>query len=102
MLFESGKQRIYYTGDTRYIPHKLIGIEDCPDFLLIPISNRGLVMGTDDAMYYASQLYSRVTVPLHYDSPKDCDRMDTKLFQEALTRLSLQRKILSHGEEPNL
>ncbi len=109
IVIETDGKRIYYTSDTRYIepqllPHKKINE---PDILCIPISNRGVVMSIDDALYFANEIKPKVVIPMHYDSPKDKDRIRPehfverlKMFKEPLENLSkVQAKILSFGEK---
>ncbi len=102
VLIENAGVRMYHAGDTRYIFPEKVGVAKNPDLLLIPISNRGLVMGVDDAAYFAAQLHPKLTVPIHYDGPRDKDRVNPELFVTLLGRYGLQGKILAHGVEIDL
>lgn len=98
LLLEDNGKLVYHMSDTRYLLPDSLSVEGKIDLLLIPISNRGLVMGMDDAAYFASQLSPRVVAPIHYDSPKDRDRVDTKMFIQMLERNGQRGQILDHGQ----
>lgn len=98
LLLEDHGKIVYHMSDTRYLLPDSLSIKGKIDLLLIPISNRGLVMGMDDAAHFASQLHPRLVVPIHYDSPKDRDRVDPAMFLQMLDRYGLQGKILDHGQ----
>jgi len=109
LLIETDGKKIYYTSDTRYMEPELLNQEKIyrPDVLCIPISNRGIVMGIDDALYFTNQIVPKIVIPMHYDSPKDKDRVYPKHFAERLSvyasslrHLSgIEIKVLSFGEQ---
>jgi L-ascorbate metabolism protein UlaG (beta-lactamase superfamily) len=90
---------IYHTSDTRFIDPSLLPRETRADLLLVPISNRGVVMGIDDALVFASELKPKVVIPIHYDSPKDKDRVDPREFERNGPKFGIQVRVLSFGEE---
>ncbi len=102
-------QRIYHTSDTRLIDIKLLPQDQiiAPDLLCVPIGNRGVVMGFDDALYFTNQIRPRIVVPMHYDSPKDKARIRPEHFTERLHLLKptlehlskVKVEILSFGDE---
>jgi L-ascorbate metabolism protein UlaG (beta-lactamase superfamily) len=98
ILLEDNGKLVYHMSDTRYLFPDSLAIEKKIDLLLVPISDRGLVMGMDDAVHFASQLNPRMVVPIHYDSPKDRDRIDTAAFLQMLDRYGLYGQILDHGQ----
>jgi len=98
LLIEADGKLVYHMSDTRYLFPDNLSIEEKIDLLLVPISDRGLVMGMDDAAYFSSQLNPHIVVPIHYDSPKDRDRVDTATFLQMLERNGLRGQILDHGQ----
>jgi len=77
--------RAYHPSDTRYMdPARLPGVPGC-DLLLVPIGNRGLVMGMDDAAYFARQVKPRHLIPIHYEAPADRDRIRPETFAALFT-----------------
>ena len=84
IVIEADGVRIYHTSDTRYIEPPLLGVQLPIDVLLVPIGNRGVVMGCDDAALFATQIAPRIAIPMHYDSPKDRGRVDPGAFASAL------------------
>ena len=93
---------LYHTSDTRYIDPSLLPEETHADYLLLPISNRGVVMGIDDALVFASELRPKVVIPLHYDSPKDASRVDPHEFAEKASKVGLDPRVMIFGEEIEL
>jgi L-ascorbate metabolism protein UlaG (beta-lactamase superfamily) len=93
---------VYHTSDTRFIDPSILPPETRADYLLVPISNRGVVMGIDDALVFANELKPKVVIPTHYDSPKDKDRVDPKEFEQKGQKFDLQVRVLSFGEEIEL
>ncbi len=87
---------------TRYIEPALLPEETKADCLLVPISDRGLVMGMDDALFFSHQLSPGLVIPIHYDGPKDRDRIDPEEFVTKAGQLGLRAQILSFGEEIEL
>jgi L-ascorbate metabolism protein UlaG (beta-lactamase superfamily) len=97
LLIEADGQRIYHTSDTRLIEVQLLPQEKVcnPDLLCVPIGNRGVVMGIDDALYFANEIKPRMIIPMHYDSPKDKERINPNHFVDRLSALSNSLKNLS-------
>jgi len=93
---------LYHTSDTLFIEPSHLPRETRTKYLLVPISNRGVVMGIDDALVFSSELKSKVVIPIHYDSPKDKNRVDPKEFAEKASRLGIKVRILVFGEEIEL
>ncbi len=93
---------IYYTSDTRFMDPSLLPEETRTKYLFVPISDRGVVMGIDDALVFASELKPLLVIPLHYDSPKDKDRVDPKEFAEKANRYGIKACVLGFGEEMEL
>lgn len=106
-VLREGATRVYYMSDSRFIEPTLLGNDVLnPTVLIIPISDRGLVMGFDDALYFANEVKPKVVVPMHYNSPKDEPRVDPgdfvargRALSSQLTHLSrIEFKILGIGE----
>lgn len=93
---------VYHTSDTRFIDPSLLPKETCADYLLLPVSNRGVVMGIDDAVVFASELKPKLAIPLHCDSPKDKGRVNPAEFVEKVERFGVKARILRFGEEIEL
>jgi len=97
LLIESDGQRIYHTSDTRMMEIEVLPADRLHgvDVLCVPIGNRGVVMGFDDAIYFCNQFSPAVIVPMHYDSPKDKDRVHPKDFVARFKALSGSLKALA-------
>lgn len=93
---------LYHTSDTRFIDPSLLPRETRTKYLLVPISDRGVVMGIDDAVVFSSELKSELVIPIHYDSPKDKGRVDPKEFAEKAGRFGIKVRLLAFGEEVEL
>lgn len=93
---------LYHPSDTRFIEPDLLPDETKADCLLVPISDRGLVMGMDDALFFSHQLSPGLVIPIHYDSPKDLDRVNPEEFVARAGHLGLRAQLLSFGEEIEL
>jgi L-ascorbate metabolism protein UlaG (beta-lactamase superfamily) len=112
VLIESEGVRIYYTSDTRLMESTVLPAArlNKPDLLCVPISNRGVVMGMDDALFFSDQFAPRMIIPMHYDSPKDKDRVHPQHFIDRRQQLAgalpnaarAQIKILGFGESLDL
>lgn len=89
LTIRADEKRIYHTSDTRLIELNLLPQDQVMmvDLLCLPIGNRGVVMGIDDALYFANELRPKAIVPMHYDSPKDKDRILPEHFEERLKQL---------------
>jgi len=102
LVVSADGKSLYHTSDTRFIDSSLLPPETRADYLLLPISNRGVVMGIDDALVFASELKPKVVVPVHYDSPKDKDRVDPREFEQKGPKFGLQVRVLDFGQEIEL
>lgn len=82
LILEADGATIYHTSDTFVLDPSDPTLERAvgADLMLEPISNRGLVMGIDDALFMASRFQPKVLVPMHYDSPKDAKRVRPEDF----------------------
>lgn len=89
---------LYYTSDTRYIEPDLLKLGRKIDILIIPISNRGLVMGMDDAVMFATKIHPKVIIPMHYDSPKDKGRVDPNRFARLAKEAGLNVYVIKNGK----
>lgn len=90
---------LYHTSDTRYIDPAMLPAEVRADYLLLPISNRGVVMGIDDALVFAGELKPKLAIPLHYDSPKDVGRVDPEEFVSKSAQFGFSARTLRFKEE---
>ncbi len=109
IVIESDGKRIYHTSDTRLIELQLLPHDKVmePDVLCVPISDRGVVMGIDEALYFTNEIRPKIVIPMHYDSPKDKDRIRPEHFIDRLNVLKnslrhlskVKVKILTFGEE---
>lgn len=102
LVVSADNTNLYHTSDTRFIDPSLLPKETRTKYLLLPISNRGVVMGIDDALVFASDLKPGLVIPLHYDSPKDKDRVNPKEFAQKASEIGLKSCIMSFGEEMDL
>jgi L-ascorbate metabolism protein UlaG (beta-lactamase superfamily) len=87
MLIESDGKRFYHTSDTRFIEPQVFdldAVKNC-DVLFVPISNRGVVMGIEDAIVFTASVNPSIVIPGHCDSPKDSVRVKPEDF---LTRFN--------------
>lgn len=92
----------YHTSDTRFIDPERLPAEARAPYLGLPISNRGVVMGVDDAAVFAAGLKPKLAIPLHYDSPKDKDRVKPEDFTRKAGELGVDVRIMRFGEELEL
>ena len=109
VVVESDGNRIYHPSDTRLIQPQLLPQDKVsePDVLFVPISNRGLVMGIDDALFFTNALKPKVVVPIHYESAHDIGRVLPEHFVDRLHVLKAHLKhlenvkveIMSYGDE---
>ncbi len=99
LVVSADGKSVYHTSDTRFIDPSLLPPETRSDCLLLPISNRGVVMGIDDALVFASELKPKLTIPVHYDSPKDKDRVNPAEFSQKGPAFGLTVRVLGFGEE---
>lgn len=112
LLIEADGCRVYHTSDTRLMEREVLPADRLSgvDALCVPIGNRGVVMGFDDALYFCDQFSPAMIIPMHYDSPKDKDRVRPGEFVErhrVLSRSLKQAaranvKVLGFGESIQL
>jgi|GEM_PF-1469003 len=102
IVVSADDKSVYHTSDTRFIDTSFLPPETRSDCLLLPISNRGVVMGIDDALVFASELKPKLTIPIHYDSPKDKDRVNPREFADKAPKFGLNSRVLNFGEEIEL
>lgn len=93
---------LYHTSDTRFIDPSLLPRETRTRYLLVPISDRGVVMGIDDALVFSNELKPELVIPIHYDSPKDKDRVNPMEFAEKASKFGLKVRVMAFGEEIEL
>lgn len=60
------KNTIYFTSDTLYLEEK-----PKADIVILPINNRGVAMGFDDAFKFLNDIDPKIGIPVHYDGEKD-------------------------------
>ena len=91
-VVSDGNRRLYHTSDTSLIDSQRLGIADArgADLMFVPISNRCVVMGIDDALHMVADFKPNVAIPMHYDSPKDAPRVSPDQFVERHALLSGQ------------
>jgi L-ascorbate metabolism protein UlaG (beta-lactamase superfamily) len=99
LVMEADGITVYHTSDTRFIDPSLLPKETRARYLLVPISNRGVVMGIDDALVFAGDLKPHLAIPIHYDSPKDTGRVDPNEFASKSARFGFSVKVLAFDEE---
>ena len=90
--------KVYYAGDTTFVEPELLNVGGDLDVLIVPVSNRGLVMGVDDAVFFAQKLRPEFVIPVHCDSPKDAHRNLLVRFRELAGACGPQPAILEPGE----
>lgn len=59
-------------------------------------------MGIDAAAVFATDMAASLGIPLHYDSPKDEDRVKPVDFVRYASSLGLQVKVIEFGESSDL
>lgn len=82
LIVSDGQTRVYNTSDTGLIEAERIGTDLAlgADAMFLPISNRGVVMGIDDALHMVAECRPRIGIPMHYESPKDAPRVRPEDF----------------------
>lgn len=82
LVVSDGKSRVYHTSDTSLIESARLAQPEAEgaDAMFVPISNRGVVMGIDDALHMVADFKPSLAIPMHYDSPKDSPRVDPGQF----------------------
>jgi L-ascorbate metabolism protein UlaG (beta-lactamase superfamily) len=99
VVVTSDNVSLYHASDTRFIDPALLPPETHARYLLVPISNRGMVMGVDDALVFAGDLKPHLAIPIHYDSPKDRDRVQPDDFISRAASFGFKARALSFGQE---
>ena len=99
VVVSSDGASFYHTSDTRYIEPSLLPKIVHNKCVLVPISNRGVVMGIDDALVFCNELNPSIVIPMHYDSPKDLGRVNPEEFMTKGQAIGLNVQILKFGQE---
>lgn len=93
VLIDAPSGSLYHAGDTMYLDAKPYA-----DVVLVPINNRGVSMGIDDAARFVRDINPRVAVPIHYDSPRDRGRVNPQEFADRLRDSGIDVRILDIGD----
>jgi L-ascorbate metabolism protein UlaG (beta-lactamase superfamily) len=82
VVVSDGTHRLYHTSDTGMIEKVRLDepAAEGADVMMLPISNRGVVMGIDDALHMVADFQPKLAIPMHYDSPKDAPRVKPQDF----------------------
>ncbi len=82
LVVSDGAHRLYHTSDTALIDSTRLAlpVAQGADLMFVPISNRGVVMGVDDALHMVADFKPTTAIPMHYDSPKDAPRVNPGQF----------------------
>ena len=94
VIIKHKNEIIYHTSDT----HAYDNPPGC-SILFVPINNRGLCLGPQEAADFANLTNAKVVVPFHYDSPKDANRGLVSEFETAATKYSYNVKVLEFAGE---
>ena len=97
MLVKSGKDSFYHTSDTLHITDKPT---NCT-VLMVPINNRGVCMGINDAITFSKEVKPQIVIPIHYDSPKD-SHINPKEFVDKISVEGVNSKIMNFGDYLNV
>jgi len=100
LLIESDGHVVYHTSDTRFMEAEVLPAErlNRAEVICVPIGNRGVVMGIDDALYFCNQFRPNVVIPMHYDSPKDKERVKPEHFVDRFRVLAPVLKKIAEAE----
>lgn len=93
VLLEASEGSVYHAADTMYLENKPYA-----DIVFVPINNRGVSMGIEDAARFVREIAPKAAVPIHYDSPKDQGRVDPYAFAEHLSNTEIDVRVLEIGE----
>jgi L-ascorbate metabolism protein UlaG (beta-lactamase superfamily) len=93
VLIDTPSGSLYHASDTMYLDEKPYA-----DVVLVPINNRGVSMGIEDASRFIRDIGPQVAVPIHYDSPRDRGRVDPQEFADLLRESGINVRILDIGE----
>jgi len=91
-IIRDSKTSVYHCSDTVAFPN-----DYKTDVLLVPACGFGVVMSPDIAVEFAMVMKPKLTIPMHYDSPKHLIQ-DTKFFEEYAKKRGLNYKVLQNRE----
>lgn len=93
-LVKKGENSVYFVGDSLYQAPEISSV----DVLFVPIGNRGLVMGPEEAAKFTSKVNPKFVIPVHYESPKDT--VFPYEFQEAMKKVDCNSivKVMQYQE----
>ncbi|MBC2716055.1 MAG: MBL fold metallo-hydrolase [Desulfobacteraceae bacterium] len=100
LLIETDGKRFYHTSDTRFMEAQIFDLEtvkNC-EVLFVPISNRGVVMGIEDAIVFTATVEPSIVIPGHCDSPKDSVRVNPEDFLSRFNELRGRIETLARVE----
>jgi L-ascorbate metabolism protein UlaG (beta-lactamase superfamily) len=89
-LIDDGRTKLYYVSDSFYLEDKPFA-----DVVIVPIGNRGIVMGPNEAMQFVKEIKPKIVIPSHYETPKD--KVQPIEFYNIMKGSDIEVKILSHG-----
>jgi L-ascorbate metabolism protein UlaG (beta-lactamase superfamily) len=94
-LINDGETGLYYVADSFYI-------EDKPeaDILIVPIENRGIMMGPAEAAKFTKEIKPRIAIPSHYETPKSIVKPEE--FVKEMENSGIEVKILGFEESVRL
>lgn len=98
LVVSADNSNFYNTSDTLFMEPSLLPEETHAKYLFVPISNRGVTMGINEAVNFANNLKPKLVIPVHYDSPKDVG-INLQEFVKKAEEKGLKVKIMSFGEE---
>lgn len=98
ILFNFGKVKIYYCGDTAYRPKKIQYIKsEKPDIIILPINGRYGNLNEKEAIFLSKYIGARLTIPSHYGMFTEHNG-DLDYFVEIAKKEGIEFKVLSIGE----
>lgn len=92
-IIDDSSSKTYHCGDTLYFE----GEKPYGDLVLVPINNRGVAMGPEEAAKFISEIKPKLAIPIHYESPKD--EVKPEQFIEAMKNSGIETKILGFGDK---
>lgn len=96
-VFSHGTGKVYHASDTTYLDEKPL---NC-DLAFLPINNRGVAMGFEDAARFAIEMGVKIAVPVHYDSPKD-SHINPSEWSALLENTPVKVCVMAFGESIDL
>jgi L-ascorbate metabolism protein UlaG (beta-lactamase superfamily) len=93
VLIDTSSGSLYHASDTMYLDEKPYA-----DVVLVPINNRGVSMGIDDAARFIRDINPQVAIPVHYDSPQDRGRVNPQELADQLRESAVDVRILDIGD----